>query len=166
MLLDLLVVFNMAYLWSLQTFLHLVSRTPLDEHYTCQPFVHPRQWEQVLLLTNAKLRYSSGLHDMAVAGKGCWLVPRPMAGDPCCWAPGDQGPEVVYAEYGHSRPHSAETGVGTLVERVFEEVNFANDPSNLSFLPLSVCIHFGQNNFFFFSFLCSFTSCCSQFLLL
>ena len=55
---------------------------------------------------------------------------------------------MVYAEYGHSRPHSAETGVGTLVERVFEEVNFANDPSNLSFLPLSVCIHFGQNNFF------------------
>ena len=60
---------------------------------------------------------------------------------------------MVYAEYGHSRPHSAETGVGTLVERVFEEVNFANDPSKSLFSAIKCLYSFWSKQFFFLLFL-------------
>lgn len=153
MLLDILVAFNMAYLWSLKTFLHLVSRTPLDEHYTCQPFLHPRQWEQGLLLTDAKLRDYSGLHDMAAAGKGCRLVPRPVAGDPCCWSLGDRSQRWSRVSVAAADPALRRLVWGPLWSEWLRKWTLQMTLQSLSFLPLSVCIHFGQNNFFFLLFL-------------
>ena len=142
----------MAYLWSLKTFLHLVSRTLFDEHYTRQPFLHPRHWGRC----SCSPMPSSGTPQ----GFIIWLLQAKASG----WSPGQWQVTPVAEPWGTKAQRCSRLSMATAdptllrlvwgplqnsVERVFEEVNFANDPSKFLFLAIKGLYSFWSKKIFF-----------------
>ena len=155
MLLDLLAAFNMAYLWSLKTFLHLVSRTPFDEHYTRQPFLHPRHWGRC----SCSPMSSSGTPQ--ASSYGCCrqrLLGGPQASGrwPLLLSLGGPRPRGVLGWVWPQQTPLCWDWCGdpckTLWSECLRKWTLQMTLQSFSFLLLRVCIHFGQKNFFFLFF--------------